>query len=214
MTLMENQSREYKIEIAQTFLISAIVLITAWSGYQSSVWGGVQSFKIAESYAAGRMGSQKALIADNKMLLDGILVVNFAHAVIENKKDVVEFYLAHVRPQLRDVLNAWLAAKPLENTDAPADPLSMAEYREKVVPDYYAEVARLGEEAERKFNEAQEAKQTSSEYVFTTVLLSSVLFLGGIVSKLEKRRVRIALLAVAYAIALATLCLLLTLPIS
>ena len=127
---------------------------------------------------------------------------------------MVEFYLAHVPPQLRNVLNAWLATKPLENHDAPADPLAMPEYREKVVPVYYAEVAKLGEEAELKYKEAQQAKQTSSEYVFTTVLLCSVLFLGGIVSKLEKERVRLSLLAVAYALGLATLSLLLTLPTS
>lgn len=212
-TIMKDQNNEYKIEIAQTFLMSAMVLITAWSGYQSSVWGGIQSFKIADSYALGRIASQKVLTVDNKMLLDGILVANFAHAVIENNKDVMEFYLEHVPPQLKNVLNAWLATKPLENPDAPADPLSMPEYREKVVPAYYADVEKLGKEAELKYKEAQAAKQTSSEYVFTTVLLSSVLFLGGIVSKLERRRVKIFLLAVAYAIALATVGLLLTLPI-
>ena len=91
---MEDEKKEYKIEIAQTLLMSAVVLISAWSGYQSSVWSGIQSFKIAESYKAGRMASQKALIADNKMLLDAILVVNFAHAVIENRKDAVGFYLS------------------------------------------------------------------------------------------------------------------------
>ena len=105
---MEDQRRKYKIEIAQTFLMSAMVLISAWSGYQASAWSGAQSFKIAESYAAGRMASQKALIADNQMLLDGILVVNFAHAVIENRKDVVEFYLQHVPLQLRSSMRGWL----------------------------------------------------------------------------------------------------------
>ena len=115
---------------------------------------------------------------------------------------------------MKNVLTAWLANKPLENPNSPADPLTMPEYTEKVVPVYYAEVVKLGEEAELKTEEAQQAKQTSSEYVFITVLLSSALFLAGIVSKLEKRRVRIALLAVAYVIALATLGLLLTLPIS
>jgi hypothetical protein len=211
---MENQNRKYKIEIAQTFIMSAMVLISAWSGYQASAWGGVQSFRLAESSAAGRMASQKALIADNQMLLDGILVANFAHAVIEDKKEVAKFYIEHVPPQLGNVLNAWLATKPLENPDAPADPLAMTEYREKVVPVYYAEVVKWGEEAELKYKKAQQANQTSSEYVFTTVLLSSVLFLGGIVSKLEKERVRMSLLVVAYAFALVTFGLLLTLPIA
>jgi hypothetical protein len=48
-----------------------------------------------------------------------------------------------------------LATKPLENPDARADPLAMPEYREKIVPVYYTEVAKLGKEAELKYKEAQ-----------------------------------------------------------
>lgn len=209
---MDSERKKYRIEIAQTILLSSVILVTAWSGYQASVWDGVQSIKIAEAYAAGRMASEKAIVADNNLMLDGILVVNLADAVIGKRTEVVDFYLRHVPREFGHVLNAWLAALKLENVDPPPHPLAMAEYKEKVIPLYFAGVAELEKKVELKFNEAREAKHTSSEYVFATVLLSSVLFIGGIVPKVISLRTRLSLLVLAYGVAVWTCGLLLNLP--
>jgi hypothetical protein len=209
---MNKEEKENVIEIAQAVLLSAVVVATAWCSYQAGQWSGAQIFKIAASDSMNRAASKQTLLADSARTVDSIMVMNFASAVIEQRQEVADFYLHHVRPDLGDLLKAWLATKPLENPDSPPHPFAMPQYTEKIAFVYEREAEKLRNEAERTLEEAYEAKQISDDYVFKTVLLASVLFIGGILSKIRSQKIRLVLLGLAYIVALVTFGFLLTMP--
>ena len=62
----------------------------------------------------------------------------------------------------------------------------MPEYRISQAED----AARLETEAEEMFAAGSEANQTSDDYILNTVILASVLFLGGLVSRFKAMAAR------------------------
>ncbi|MFO7686816.1 MAG: hypothetical protein R6V60_12040 [Desulfobacterales bacterium] len=56
---------EKRIETAQTILLSFVVLISAWCGYQAGRWGGIQPLKLAESNSVSVMAAKQVLIRHN-----------------------------------------------------------------------------------------------------------------------------------------------------
>jgi len=96
------------------------------------------------------------------------------------------------QPEFRVAFDAWIATDPFENPDAPPGPQAMPEY----VPTGLADSRRLDAEADALFTEGHEAAETSDNYVRTTVILASVLFLVGISTHFPLRGVRYGLIAV------------------
>lgn len=195
---------EKRIEIAQTILLSSVVLISAWCGYQAGRWGGIQTLKLAESNSVSVMAAKQVLIAESRRGIDTFLAFNFVNAVIERNRRVVDFYISHLDTEFGQLLKAWLNTNPLRNAKAPPHPLAMPEYTESISVAYDREVEVLWAREKLLFKEAQEAKSVSDRLTYRTVLLSSVLFLGGIVSKLESIKLRIILLIFAYLTAIWT----------
>ena len=90
-------------------------------------------------------------------------------------------------------VKAWLATGPLANPAAPASPFGMPEYALEAT----AQADALLAEAEQKASAARRANQNSDNYVLTGVLFALVLFFAGISSKLERRRNRSIMMALA-----------------
>jgi hypothetical protein len=210
---MDSEKIREMIEIAQTILLSAVVLVTAWCGYQSARWSGITSFKLSSSQSMSIEATKKSLMAEKKFIVDAYITVNFVNAVIEDKQEVISFYLSHLRPEFGSVLNAWINTQPLENPDAPPHPIAMPAYN-AIVQDYETEANVLRKEQELKFKEAYEAKYTSDDYTFKTVVLASVLFIGGVFPTFRSLKIRIALLGLDYTIALVAFSQLVKLPIA
>jgi hypothetical protein len=201
---MTNETIENRIALAQTLLMSVVILITAWCSYKASYWSGVSSFELAAAHTMSIRATEKTLIAEKKIIVDTMLAVNVANAVIERKQAVVDFYLTHLPADSRNLINAWLSTKPLQNKDAPAHPLEIRGYTEEIVKRYDAEADRLRDLEESRSQKAFEAKSVSDAYTFKTVVLASVLFIGGIVPNFISLRIRIALLCLDYIIATVT----------
>jgi hypothetical protein len=62
------------------------------------------------------------------------------------------------------------------------------------------EAAQLQEDAEAKFAEGTAANQTSDDYILNTVILASVLFLGGIASRFKAMSARWVIIIFSLAI--------------
>jgi hypothetical protein len=202
-----------RVEIVEAVVLSLSILGTAWCAYQSTLWSGIQTFRLADANGRGRLAMQEQVLADQQRVLDGNIMLHFVEAVIENKPKVVEFYLQRARPELRAALQAWHDTKPWENPNAPLHPGATAEYLA-----LHARTAepsqRLRVEADQKMEEAGHANQTSDRYVMQTVLFASVLCFVGIASKFETLLVRIGLVSFASLIFLVTVALLLGLPLA
>lgn len=194
---MDNDRVKSRLEIAEAVLLSLAVLGTAWSAYQSTLWSGIQTFRLAEANARGREAAAQQMLAEQQRTIDGVLIMHFLEAMVQRKQDVVEFYLTRSRPEMRAALKAWLDTNPLENPEAPAHPGLMAEYAKKVPLQFEEEQQRLRAESDRKMRDAMAANQTGDSYVLLTVLFATVLCFVGLASKFKSPRVRVAVIGLA-----------------
>jgi len=180
-------------EVIAAVLLGLATLASAWSGYQSSLWGGIQTFRIAEAEAVGRKAGGKAIYATQLRAIDAVLFERYASAVSEKDNQLAEFLFKRFRPEMRVAVEAWLALKPLKNPSAPLTPFMMAEYSVAVEK----EAQKLQDEEGKKFVEARNANEISDTYLLLTVLYGIVLFLGGIAAAFEKHRLRVVIIVLA-----------------
>jgi len=200
--------------------LAAAVVLTAWSGFQASKWSGVQANSYAAAGAKRTESIRLSTLAGQQAQIDVSLFVDWLAALNEvtltSARDYVPdegtlsgFLYVRMRDEFQPALRAWLATDPLANPDAPATPFDMPEYRLAA----QEEADRLRAEADALAQRAREANQTSDDYVLTGVLFAGVLFFGGIANSLKKMKNRMAVLAIAIAILLASAYVLLRFPI-
>jgi len=180
-------------EVIAALLLGLATLASAWSGYQSALWGGIQTFRLAEAEAAGRQAGKNAIYANQLRSIDAVLFERYASAVSEKNNHLAEFLFKRFRPEMKVAVEAWVALKPLKNPSAPLTPFTMAEYSVAVEKD----AQKLQEEEGKKFVEARSANETSDTYLLLTVLYGIVLFLGGIAAAFEKQRLRVVIIVLA-----------------
>jgi hypothetical protein len=168
-------------EIIATVLLALATLATAWSGYQSARWGGVQSTKFSQAGALRTESTRASTTAGQLMQIDVGLFTNWINAYALDNQPLIEFYQQRFRPEFVVAFEAWLATDPKNNPDAPKSPFAMPEY----VVSYQQESERLEQEASKTFEVGSAANQTSDDYVLNTVILASVLFLAGMQSRIK-----------------------------
>jgi hypothetical protein len=191
-------------------LMALATLGSSWCGYQSTVWEGIQMFRLVDSAEVSRNAHELAVKAMQQRALDAALFVEYARDINDGKTRLADFFLARMRPELRDAIQAWVATHPLKNPDAPATPFRMPQY--KVKED--SEVEKLNAESRSEYAAGRFANRTSDTYMLLAVLYATSLFLAGLVSAVEERRPRIVTLFMATIIFSAATILLTRLPVA
>jgi hypothetical protein len=69
--------REGWFELLVAVILGLATLGSAWSGYQSGLWSGIQTFRLAESTAAGRRAGEKSVNANQLRGVDLVLFEAF-----------------------------------------------------------------------------------------------------------------------------------------
>jgi hypothetical protein len=177
-------------EIVSALLLAVATVASTWCAYQSALWGGIQTFRLADSFIAGRKAAEQSVRADQQQAIDVGMFIYYVEAVIEDKAKSAEFILKRFRPEMKVALDAWLATKPRENPDAPSSPFVMKEYSLEAD----REAIKLDAESVQYIELAQEANETSDSYVLLTVLYATVLFFAGIGPKFDSRVLKILVL--------------------
>jgi hypothetical protein len=184
---------EKRFEIVATVLLAIAALATAWSGYQASLWDGIQSSKYTQASSARTRAAQKHTEANQFRLGDLSVFENYIDASLSGNTGVADFYRTRFRDEFEPAFEAWTALDPLTNPDAPPSPLAMPEYRLA----QEQEADELTERADALFAQGEDANTTSDAYTASTLLFASALFFTAISERFEYRRARIALLAFA-----------------
>lgn len=174
-------------EFIATFVLALATIAAAWSGYQASRWGGVQSTSYSQAGALRTESIRASTTAGQLTQIDIGLFTNWVNSYASDQQNLVDFYQDRFRPDFLPAFEAWLETDPVNNPDAPKSPFAMPEYS---LPEM-EESQVLEEQASQKFEEGQEANQTSDNYVFMTIIFASVLFLGGIQSRLKSIQARL-----------------------
>lgn len=183
-------------ELVATILLAVATLATAWSGYQSARWGGVQSSNYSEAGALRTESTRASTQAGQLTQIDIGLFTNWINAFAAENQELADFYEARFRPEFVPAFEAWIATEPRNNPDAPKSPFAMDEYSLELQETAF----ELELDAEEKFKEGTEANQISDDYILNTVILASVLFLAGMQSRMRSVPARMSINLFALAI--------------
>jgi hypothetical protein len=184
---------ERRFEIIATVLLALTALATAWSGYQASLWDGIQSSNYTQASALRTQASQKLTEANQFRLGDLSVFENYIDATVSGDTRLADFYRQRFRDEFQPAFAAWIALDPFTNPDAPPSPLAMPEYR--LADDQ--EASDLTARAEAKFNEGEDANRDSDTYTASTLFFAAALFFAAISERFTYRRARAALLGLA-----------------
>ena len=201
---------ETRFEIVATVLLAVAALATAWSGYQASLWDGIQSSNYTQASAARTNAAQKHTEANQFRLADLSVFENYIDASLSGDAELAAFYRPRFSDALEPAYEAWVALEPETNPEAPPSPLGMPEYQ----PAQDQEARELTARAEAKFNEGEDANTYSDTYTASTLFFASALFFAAISERFEYRRARISLLAFAGVGLIAGVAVALTQPIT
>jgi hypothetical protein len=205
----EDNTRSRQLEIASAVMLGLAATASAWCGYQSNLWTGVQTFSLVAADEAARKSTQLTLQATQLQSVDLQMVLAYIEGSIRGDKKLADLLHTRFRPEVRKALDAWLQTDPFNNPNAPMHPFAMAEYAS---PEREA-AKRADQEQARMMAAAQRASRASDEYVLLTVRFAAVLFFGGIVSTFESRRLRCSVFLLAVGLFTLTTIVLATLPI-
>ena len=196
------------IAIAEAILLSIVTIVAAWSGFSAAKWGTTSSVNLAEA-STNRTEANRAFQESLTFRVSDQLSFNLWLGAVENgNKTAIRIAQKRFRPQYLPAFYAWMATHPFTNPNAPAGPQAMPQY----VPTGFDDSVRLDASADAHFTKGEAAASTADDYVRTTVVLASVLFLVGIGSHIRGRGVRLALISVGAVLLVVAAGLILTLP--
>jgi len=174
-------------------LLGLTAVATAWSGYQASLWDGIQSSNYTEASGARTNAAQQRSAANQLRIVDLGEFENYIDAAMAGDVETAEFYRERFRDEFSVAFDAWLALDPLANPDAPSTPLGVPEYQ--LAADQNAD--ELEAHANELFTDGENANTYSDVYTLTTLLFAVTLFFGAIAERFEYVRARIVLLLIA-----------------
>jgi hypothetical protein len=196
------------ISIGEALLLSIVTVVAAWSGYSAARWGTESSLDLAKASATRTKANRQFQESLEYRVGDATTFNAWFGAYLAGGKEAIEVAERRFRPEFRVAFDAWIATDPFENPDAPPGPQAMPEY----APTGLARSRELDAEADELFAEGHEAAETADNYVRTTVILASVLFLVGISTQFPIRAVRYGLIGVGGALLVFAGVLILRLP--
>jgi hypothetical protein len=167
-------------------ILALAAVATAWSGYQASRWHGEQAIAFSRANAARVDATRSSDLADTQTETDVATFTQWVDAYARHETQLAEFYRKRFRSEFQPAMAAWVATKPFSNANVPQTPCAMPNYRLAAT----AQAEQLQVAAEAAAAEARRDIQHANNYVLAVVLFSTVLFFGGISTRLTSPRPR------------------------
>jgi hypothetical protein len=181
------------LEVTEAIVLALVAIATAWSGYQAALWTGHQAELYAQASKLRVEAEGTATYANQERLYNASTVVEWLEAEAHGDKKLADLFERRFLPEFRPAFEAWKNTDPLNNPKAPAGPQLMSEYRSSKTE----EAAKLNDQATEVFEQGNQARQHSDEYVRVTVTLATVLLLIAVSQRFKTRGVRVGLLIIA-----------------
>ena len=181
------------VEIVEAVLLAVVAIATAWGGYQAARWDGRQAELYGRASTTRNEADQALTLGGQQRLLDVSTFNTWIEAQAEGRDDLAALYERRFSPEFRAAFDAWIALDPLSNPDAPPGPSFMPEYENPLLD----QGAQLNDVSDRLFDAGTSARHHADEYIRTTVVLATILFLLVLSQRFRMRRVRLAMLVLA-----------------
>jgi hypothetical protein len=189
-----------RVELVATILLACAAVATAWSSYQATRWNGEQA-KAASRTNALRIDAARAQgLAEAQTEIDVATFTQWVDAYAADETELADFYFKRFRAEFKPAVVAWLATRPLRNSNAPLTPFAMPQYSLAAT----ADAERLDAEAEESAAAVRRNIQRGSNYVLAVVLFAVSLFFAGMSTKLTDPRLRWVTVALGCVVFVAT----------
>jgi hypothetical protein len=163
-------------------LLSVTAIATAWSGFQSSKWGGEMSIAFSKASTARIEASRADGNANRQLTIQIQLYTQWIAAFADDDQELSDYLAARFPEPLATAWAAWIALRPLENPDAPESPFGMPEY---VQPDAVA-AKEADARADGLFQQALDNNQRGDNYTLLAVVFATVLFFAAISGRVKR----------------------------
>ncbi|MEO8107205.1 MAG: hypothetical protein ABI720_07785 [Actinomycetes bacterium] len=192
MTDEKSEARKRTLELLMVIVLSSTTILTAWSGFQSSKWGGAMSISFAQASTARIEASRFDQTANSRAALQVGLWTAWLQQSQSDPK-LADFLEQRFPEPLATAQADWLETNPEKNPDAPDSPFAMPAY---LLPEREAAVA-ADARADAKYAEALANNQRGDNYTILTVLFATVLFFTAMSGRVRETRSQVALLSLA-----------------
>lgn len=200
-----------RTEISTALLLSFAGLFSAWASYQASLWGGIQASHYARASAKVTEASRLSIIDGQAVGTDMMLFMAWLEAAAVNDETRMAFYERRFSPEMHKKFDPWRARHPGNLRNSSLDP-NTPEGMPRPIHNEGVQAKALQRAADLQFAEGDAANSVSDRYVAATVVLSTVLFLGGISPLLRRPQIRLAMLALAALLGIAASLFIFSLP--
>jgi hypothetical protein len=182
------------VETWSALLLAVTVILTAWSGFQSSKWGGAMSIAFSQASSARVQASTVQGQVDSARQVDlsiySLWLQTRALGTPKESAYVEDRFTSWFKP----AFDEWVSLGGIANPEsAPKSPFALASY---VVPGS-EEVTALNAKADAKFTQALANNQRGDNYTILGVLFATVLFFAAIATRFSNRRVEYSMLTLA-----------------
>ncbi|MFC8730834.1 hypothetical protein ACFT5B_00050 [Luteimicrobium sp. NPDC057192] len=162
-------------ETITVIVLSVTAILTAWSGFEASKWGGAMSIAFSQASSARIEASRDASEASAAKQIDVSTFALFVQAYSTGNTQLETFAENRMADRFKPAFQEWLAAKPLKNPDAPKTPFELPSY----VPPGQKEAVAADKRADVLFQVALRNNQRGDNYTILTVLFALVLFFAA-----------------------------------
>jgi hypothetical protein len=180
----ETDGRSSLVEHIAVALLAITAVLTAWSGFESSKWGGEMSISFSRASTQRIEATREATKAEAARAVDLQVFGIWLQATAEDDRALAEFARARFTEHFAPAFDEWLAARPLRNPDAPRSPFALDSY----VPPGEVEAAEADARADEYFADALADNQRGDNYTLLTVLFALVLFFGALANRFGSPR--------------------------
>lgn len=175
----EDEGRHGSVEYVSVILLAATALLTAWSGFEASKWGGEMSIAFSRASSARIEASRYETQSESARNFDLQIFASYVEAVADGDEERERFVQSRFTDHFAEAFDVWIALDPLDNPEAPDAPFGMPEYSPPGQTDAVAADAR----ADKYFEDALAYNQRGDNYTLLTVLFATVLFFVAISQK-------------------------------
>ncbi|MDN5766567.1 MAG: hypothetical protein L0H96_12355 [Humibacillus sp.] len=195
-------------EMITVVLLAVTAVLTAWSGFESSKWGGEMSIAFSQASSKRIEAARETGVANSARSIDLQIFGIYLQALSTKNTELETFARDRFTDRFNVAFTQWEATKPLKNPQAAKSPFALDSY----VPPGTLEAAAADKMADEKFQQALDFNQRGDNYTLLTVLFALVLFFGAFANRFRSHRPSWLLLGGAGVLLVVGLGLLLSFP--
>jgi hypothetical protein len=201
---------EKAVEIVEAVLLAVVAIATAWSGYQAARWDGENARAYAVSARVRAEANQAWTLGGQQRLFDSSNFSAWLEARTAGNTQLAALYARRYSPEYAIAFAAWIRAGGLTNPNAPPGPSFMPQYHNHD----WERAARLERQASADFTAGTQARHDGEDFIRTTVVFATVLFLVAVGQRFRIQAARRGLIVVSLGLLAFALYLVVTTPLA